>query len=164
MSRFKFNTDPSRGDATVTITSLQAPDTATYLCKVKKTPGIDSRKVTIVVLGETLSLSLLTTADYFIRPLGFCRTGSLHPNMPFSSALSQWPEWNGRWGERSLSTPVWCLSPVTSAQPYHLICQQILTSHLEKLRPSVVYPFRTCLYYFEQEFFALNIVIGCLWG
>lgn len=50
MSRFKFITDPSRGDATVTITSLQAPDTATYQCKVKKTPGIDSRKVTMVVL------------------------------------------------------------------------------------------------------------------
>ncbi|XP_050973106.1 V-set and immunoglobulin domain-containing protein 8b [Labeo rohita] len=50
MSRLKFVTDPSRGDATVSFSSLKASDTATYQCKVKKTPGIDSRKVTLVVL------------------------------------------------------------------------------------------------------------------
>ncbi|XP_056628215.1 V-set and immunoglobulin domain-containing protein 8b [Triplophysa dalaica] len=50
MSRFKFVTDPSHGDATVTITSLEPLDTATYHCKVKKIPGVDSRKVTVVVL------------------------------------------------------------------------------------------------------------------
>ncbi|XP_042586331.1 coxsackievirus and adenovirus receptor homolog [Cyprinus carpio] len=54
MSRFKFVGDPSRGDATVSISSVKVSDTATYQCKVKKTPGIDSRKVTIVVLGEDM--------------------------------------------------------------------------------------------------------------
>lgn len=54
MSRFKFVGDPSRGDATVSISSVKVLDTATYQCKVKKTPGIDSRKVTIVVLGEDM--------------------------------------------------------------------------------------------------------------
>ncbi|XP_065104295.1 V-set and immunoglobulin domain-containing protein 8b [Paramisgurnus dabryanus] len=48
-SRFKFVADPSLGDATVTFTSLLVSDTATYQCKVKKVPGIDSRKVTVVV-------------------------------------------------------------------------------------------------------------------
>ncbi|XP_067268874.1 V-set and immunoglobulin domain-containing protein 8b [Pseudorasbora parva] len=50
MSRFKFIGDPSRGDATVTFSTLKVSDTATYQCKVKKTPGVDSRKVTVVVL------------------------------------------------------------------------------------------------------------------
>ncbi|XP_058639779.1 V-set and immunoglobulin domain-containing protein 8b isoform X2 [Onychostoma macrolepis] len=50
MSRFKFVGDPSRGDATVSFSSLKVSDMATYQCKVKKTPGIDSRKVTLVVM------------------------------------------------------------------------------------------------------------------
>ncbi|XP_026124973.1 coxsackievirus and adenovirus receptor homolog [Carassius auratus] len=50
MSRFKFVGDPSRSDASVNLTSVKVLDTATYQCKVKKTPGIDSRKVTLVVL------------------------------------------------------------------------------------------------------------------
>ncbi|XP_062855617.1 V-set and immunoglobulin domain-containing protein 8b [Trichomycterus rosablanca] len=50
MKRFKFITDPSRGDATVNLTSLGVSDTATYQCKVKKPPGTDSRKITLVVL------------------------------------------------------------------------------------------------------------------
>ncbi|XP_016323728.1 coxsackievirus and adenovirus receptor homolog [Sinocyclocheilus anshuiensis] len=50
MSRLKFVGDPSRGDATVSVSSVKVSDTATYQCKVKKTPGIDSRKVTLVVL------------------------------------------------------------------------------------------------------------------
>ncbi|XP_067250440.1 V-set and immunoglobulin domain-containing protein 8b isoform X1 [Chanodichthys erythropterus] len=50
MSRMKFVGDPSRGDATITFSTLKVSDTSTYQCKVKKTPGIDSRKVTLVVL------------------------------------------------------------------------------------------------------------------
>ncbi|XP_066500822.1 V-set and immunoglobulin domain-containing protein 8b [Hoplias malabaricus] len=50
MSRLTFVGDPSRGDATISITSLSISDTATYQCKVKKPPGSDSRKVTVVVL------------------------------------------------------------------------------------------------------------------
>lgn len=56
MSRFKFVGDPSNGDATVSFSNLKVSDTATYQCKVKKTPGIDSRKVTLVVLGEDVHI------------------------------------------------------------------------------------------------------------
>uniref|UniRef100_A0A8C6UMU8 V-set and immunoglobulin domain containing 8b n=1 Tax=Neogobius melanostomus TaxID=47308 RepID=A0A8C6UMU8_9GOBI len=48
--RFKFTTDPKNGDASVSITNLGSKDTATYQCKVKKAPGIDTRKVTLVVM------------------------------------------------------------------------------------------------------------------
>ncbi|CAM4718974.1 hypothetical protein PO909_018780 [Leuciscus waleckii] len=50
MSRLKFAGDPSLGDATITFSTLKVSDTATYQCKVKKSPGVDSRKVTLVVL------------------------------------------------------------------------------------------------------------------
>lgn len=48
--RLKFISDPKLGDASVTISDLRASDTATYQCKVKKSPGIDMRKVTLVVM------------------------------------------------------------------------------------------------------------------
>ncbi|MGH0167332.1 UNVERIFIED_CONTAM: hypothetical protein FKN15_052195 [Acipenser sinensis] len=41
--------NPALGDASISITDLKLGDTATYQCKVKKTPGIDTRKVTLVV-------------------------------------------------------------------------------------------------------------------
>ncbi|XP_060787728.1 V-set and immunoglobulin domain-containing protein 8b isoform X2 [Neoarius graeffei] len=50
MTRLKFVGNPSQGDATITISSLRVSDTATYQCKVKKPPGIDSRKITLVIL------------------------------------------------------------------------------------------------------------------
>ncbi|XP_014855033.1 PREDICTED: coxsackievirus and adenovirus receptor homolog [Poecilia mexicana] len=48
--RLKFSTEPNQGDASVTISALKASDTGTYQCKVKKAPGVDMRKVTLVVL------------------------------------------------------------------------------------------------------------------
>ncbi|KAK7933911.1 hypothetical protein WMY93_004807 [Mugilogobius chulae] len=48
--RLKFTTDPKNGDASVTLSNLQAKDTGTYQCKVKKAPGVDTRKVTLVVM------------------------------------------------------------------------------------------------------------------
>lgn len=48
--RFKFVTDPKNGDASVTLTNLRSKDTATLQCKVKKAPGVDTRKVTLVVM------------------------------------------------------------------------------------------------------------------
>ncbi|XP_017324244.1 V-set and immunoglobulin domain-containing protein 8b isoform X1 [Ictalurus punctatus] len=50
MTRLKFVGDPSQGNATIVISSLYVSDTATYQCKVKKPPGIDSRKITLVIL------------------------------------------------------------------------------------------------------------------
>lgn len=52
MTRLKFVGDPSQGNATIVISSLYVSDTATYQCKVKKPPGIDSRKITLVILGK----------------------------------------------------------------------------------------------------------------
>ncbi|XP_026198303.1 V-set and immunoglobulin domain-containing protein 8b [Anabas testudineus] len=48
--RFKFTGDPSKGDASVSISDVRGSDTATYQCKVKKAPGVDMRKITLVVL------------------------------------------------------------------------------------------------------------------
>lgn len=45
-------TDPSQGDASISISDAKGSDTATYQCKVKKAPGVDQRKVTLVVMGE----------------------------------------------------------------------------------------------------------------
>ncbi|XP_029437807.1 V-set and immunoglobulin domain-containing protein 8 isoform X2 [Rhinatrema bivittatum] len=42
--------DPSQGDASIIITYLEVKDTGTYECKVKKNPGLASRKVTVNVL------------------------------------------------------------------------------------------------------------------
>ncbi|CAL8327886.1 unnamed protein product [Arctogadus glacialis] len=48
--RMKFIGDPATGDASVSISDVQEGDTATYQCKVKKAPGVDMRKVTLVVM------------------------------------------------------------------------------------------------------------------
>lgn len=48
--RLNFIGDPTMGDASVTISGIKVSDTATYQCKVKKSPGVDMRKVTLVVM------------------------------------------------------------------------------------------------------------------
>ncbi|KAM6954447.1 V-set and immunoglobulin domain-containing protein 8b [Aplochiton taeniatus] len=48
--RLNFVADPKMGDASISITGIKASDTATYQCKVKKSPGVDMRKVTLVVM------------------------------------------------------------------------------------------------------------------
>lgn len=51
--RVYFNSpDPKNGDASMNIMGLKAIDTGTYQCKVKKVPGIDSRKFLLTVMGE----------------------------------------------------------------------------------------------------------------
>lgn len=57
-ARFSFTGNPTQGDASIAVTDLKGSDTATYQCKVKKAPGVDMRKVTLVVLGEGLFLFL----------------------------------------------------------------------------------------------------------
>ncbi|XP_010874263.2 V-set and immunoglobulin domain-containing protein 8b [Esox lucius] len=49
-SRLNFMQDPTLGDASINITAVKATDTGTYQCKVKKAPGVDMRKVTLVVM------------------------------------------------------------------------------------------------------------------
>ncbi|XP_037536515.1 V-set and immunoglobulin domain-containing protein 8b [Nematolebias whitei] len=49
-NRLKFLTDPKQGNASIAISSVKLSDTGTYQCKVKKAPGVDMRKVTLVVL------------------------------------------------------------------------------------------------------------------
>ncbi|XP_058644773.1 V-set and immunoglobulin domain-containing protein 8a isoform X1 [Onychostoma macrolepis] len=43
-------TDPSQGDASLSIASLTASHAGTYQCKVKKAPGVDSRKISLIVM------------------------------------------------------------------------------------------------------------------
>lgn len=40
------------GDASLSISLLSPAQSATYKCKVKKSPGVDTRKVSLVVLGK----------------------------------------------------------------------------------------------------------------
>uniref|UniRef100_H3ALD4 Ig-like domain-containing protein n=1 Tax=Latimeria chalumnae TaxID=7897 RepID=H3ALD4_LATCH len=49
--RLKFvSSDPGLGDASIELTDLKLSDTGTYLCKVKKTPGLDTQKIVLAVL------------------------------------------------------------------------------------------------------------------
>ncbi|XP_061673394.1 V-set and immunoglobulin domain-containing protein 8b isoform X3 [Syngnathoides biaculeatus] len=48
--RLRFTGDPKQGDASISLSDLRISDTATYQCKVKKAPGVDTRKVTLVVM------------------------------------------------------------------------------------------------------------------
>ncbi|XP_051541864.1 coxsackievirus and adenovirus receptor homolog [Myxocyprinus asiaticus] len=49
--RVHFNSpDPKNGDASMNIMGLKATDTGTYQCKVKKVPGIASRKFLLTVM------------------------------------------------------------------------------------------------------------------
>ncbi|KAM7416330.1 hypothetical protein PAMA_018411 [Pampus argenteus] len=48
--RLSFVGDPKLGDASISFSGVRLSDTATYQCKVKKAPGVDMRKVTLVVM------------------------------------------------------------------------------------------------------------------
>lgn len=49
--RVHFNSpDPKNGDASITLTGLKSSDSGTYQCKVKKAPGIRSRKILLNVM------------------------------------------------------------------------------------------------------------------
>lgn len=51
--RVHFNSaDPKNGDASINLTGLKSSDSGTYQCKVKKAPGIRSRKMLLIVMGE----------------------------------------------------------------------------------------------------------------
>lgn len=45
--------DPSTGDASLSIALLSPAQSATYQCKVKKSPGVDALKVSLVVMGKS---------------------------------------------------------------------------------------------------------------
>lgn len=49
-SRFRFTGSPTAGDASIAISDAQVSDTATYQCKVKKAPGVDTSKLTLLVM------------------------------------------------------------------------------------------------------------------
>ncbi|XP_075875998.1 coxsackievirus and adenovirus receptor homolog [Nelusetta ayraudi] len=49
--RVHFNSaDPKNGDASIILTGLKSSDSGTYQCKVKKAPGIRSRKMQLIVM------------------------------------------------------------------------------------------------------------------
>ncbi|NWI48514.1 CXAR protein, partial [Picathartes gymnocephalus] len=49
------NLDPRSGDGSLDILNLKAADTGTYQCKVKKAPGVQSKKIQLNVLGKLIS-------------------------------------------------------------------------------------------------------------
>ncbi|XP_041856634.1 V-set and immunoglobulin domain-containing protein 8b [Melanotaenia boesemani] len=49
-NRISFTGDPNQGDASISFSNVKLSDTGTYQCKVKKLPGVDMRKVTLVVM------------------------------------------------------------------------------------------------------------------
>lgn len=53
--RMQFtNLDPRSGDGSLDILNLKAADTGTYQCKVKKAPGVQSRKIQLTVFGKII--------------------------------------------------------------------------------------------------------------
>lgn len=66
-ARFRFAGNPTQGDASIAVSALRASDTGTYQCKVKKAPGVDTRKVTLVVLGEGPRCSLIIIKNKEIK-------------------------------------------------------------------------------------------------
>lgn len=53
--RMQFtNLDPRSGDGSLDILNLKAADTGTYQCKVKKAPGVQSKKIQLTVLGKII--------------------------------------------------------------------------------------------------------------
>lgn len=63
--RVHFNSpDPKNGDASMNIMGLKATDTGTYQCKVKKVPGISSRKILLTVMGEWKNITLSENGIY----------------------------------------------------------------------------------------------------
>lgn len=62
--RINFTGDPTLGDASMSVSNLRGSDTATYQCKVKKGPGVDMRKVTLMVLGEEEFLFTSLTCSF----------------------------------------------------------------------------------------------------
>ncbi|XP_070760478.1 V-set and immunoglobulin domain-containing protein 8b [Enoplosus armatus] len=49
-NRLNFIGNPKQGDASISISDVRLSDAATYQCKVKKAPGVDMRKVSLMVL------------------------------------------------------------------------------------------------------------------
>lgn len=61
--------DPSLGDASLSIAVLSPAHSATYQCKVKKSPGVDMWKVSLVVMGKI---------GYWVALLGLTHITWLH--------------------------------------------------------------------------------------
>lgn len=84
-SRLRFTGNPKLGDASIAISDVRVSDTATYQCKVKKAPGVDVRKVTLVVLGEEDFRLTSFTCSFTALKRSCCSHGMWQAvNTPFS--------------------------------------------------------------------------------
>ncbi|KAK2540971.1 Cxadr [Columba guinea] len=62
--RMQFtNPDPKSGDGSLDILNLKSSDTGTYQCKVKKAPGVQSKKIHLTVLDKNTGELLLKNAS-----------------------------------------------------------------------------------------------------
>ncbi|KAJ7419676.1 Coxsackievirus and adenovirus receptor like protein [Willisornis vidua] len=57
------HSDPRSGDGSLDIQNLKAADTGTYQCKVKKAPGVQSKKIQLTVLDKDTGELLLKNAS-----------------------------------------------------------------------------------------------------
>lgn len=54
-----ISNDITSGDASINVTNLQLSDVGIYQCKVKKAPGVSSKKVQLTVLGKLFLFVLM---------------------------------------------------------------------------------------------------------
>lgn len=68
------------GDASLSIARLTPAHSGTYLCKVKKSPGVDTRKVSLVVMGKEAFSCTLGVGDRHVKlfmPVTFGNNGTV---------------------------------------------------------------------------------------
>ncbi|XP_061407111.1 coxsackievirus and adenovirus receptor homolog [Lethenteron reissneri] len=90
--RVSFAGNVAQGNATVLIASLQAGDSATYECKVKKAPGIDRQRIQLSVLARPTA-PMCTTAG--VSELGKDVTLSCASSAGSSPLLYVWERLGG---------------------------------------------------------------------
>ncbi|XP_016101319.1 coxsackievirus and adenovirus receptor homolog [Sinocyclocheilus grahami] len=82
-------TDPSQGDASLSIASLTATHDGTYQCKVKKAPGVDSRKISLIVMGNVTYIYRISSFRSGVAYSQVGQTQNEHPpstNTSYSTA------------------------------------------------------------------------------
>ncbi|XP_056402433.1 V-set and immunoglobulin domain-containing protein 8 [Hyla sarda] len=108
MNRLSFNSaDPSTGDASITITYLDIGDSMTFQCKVKKNPGVASRKVTLVVQAVPSNPRCLIEGEQYKGSDVILKCKSSEGTPPLSY------KWQKIAGPSNPATPVLNMAPVT---------------------------------------------------
>ncbi|XP_069584872.1 coxsackievirus and adenovirus receptor-like [Ranitomeya imitator] len=108
MNRLTFkNANPSQGDASITITYLEVGDSGTFQCKVKKNPGVASRKVTLVIQEVPSNPRCFIEGDHSKGSDAIlkCKPSEGTPPLTY--------KWEKIAGSSNPATPVLNMAPVT---------------------------------------------------